>query len=302
MIIYIIYLLSFFSFSNDYEYVYREENNQKTNCYLLVKPKGKIKGLVVRDFSKLPDTSKSNPYRFESLCTENDLMTVYVVTSERAPELFYFDNEMMLLDEIINEVINKYEIPFQNIFIGGISASGTRALRFAQFCESGKSKHNTKIKGVFSVDSPLDIERFYLSAKNNKRYFKKGMLWEADFVLEKFPQILGEFDSKNYQNHSVFSNFNPENKNYKLLLNSSLIFFHEPDIDWWLEERGASYFDINSYDISNLYRLLKSENHSDVTIITTTGKGYDSNGERKCHSWTIVDEELLANWILERCN
>lgn len=302
MIINILYLLSFFSFSNDYEYVYREENNQKTNCYLIVKPKGDIKGLVVRDFSRLPDTSKANPYKFESLCTENNLMTVYVTTSDRTPELYYFEKERMLLDDIINEILTNYNIPKDNIFIGGISGSGTKALRFSQYCESGKSKYNTKIKGVFSVDSPLDIERFYLSAKTNKKYFKAGMLWEADFVLEKFPQILGDFNSITYQNHSVFSNFNPDNKNYKLLLNTSLIFFHEPDIDWWLEERGASYFDINSYDITNLCRLLKSENHSDVTLITTTGIGYDKDGERKCHSWTIVDEELLANWILERCD
>lgn len=302
MILHLIYLLSFFSFSNDYEYVYREENNQKTNCYLVVKPKGDIKGLVVRDFSRLPDTSKANPYKFESLCTENNLMTIYVTTSDRTPELYYFEKDMVLLDEIVNEVINKYKIPKHNIFIGGISASGTRALRFAQFCESVKSKYNTKIKGIFSVDSPLDIERFYLSAKTNKKYFKAGMLWEADFVLEKFPQILGDFNSITYQNHSVFSNFNPENSNYKLLLNTSLIFFHEPDIDWWLDERGASYFDINSYDISNIYRLLKLEKHSDVTIITTSSKGFDKNGERKCHSWTIVDEELLANWILDRCD
>ncbi|HRE58461.1 MAG TPA: hypothetical protein PLW09_11620 [Candidatus Kapabacteria bacterium] len=44
---------------------------------------------------------------------------------------------MTILDDIVSEVIEKYGIPKMNIFIGGISASGTRALRYAQYCEQG---------------------------------------------------------------------------------------------------------------------------------------------------------------------
>ena len=88
-------------------------------------------------------------------------MTIFTVTSNRFPELYYFDEKPALLDEIIYEVITGHNIPEHNIFLGGMSASGTRALRFVQYCNQGKSKYNTTVRGVFAVDSPLDLERFY---------------------------------------------------------------------------------------------------------------------------------------------
>ena len=76
-----------------------------------------------------------------------------------------------------------------------------------------------------------------------------------------------------------------------------ILFFHEPDINWWLENRGASYYDINSFDIANAAAYFKQIGNDDVKVITTSNKGYDRNGNRKCHSWTIVDEEALVKWI-----
>ena len=80
----------------------------------------------------------------------------------------------------------------------------------------------------------------------------------------------------------------------------STLLFHEPDIDWWLAERGCSYHDINSIDIAGMYNWLLQNGHSDIELITTTNKGFDRNGNRKCHSWSIVDEEYLIDWIIKR--
>lgn len=76
--------------------------------------------------------------------------------------------------------------------------------------------------------------------------------------------------------------------------------FHEPDIDWWISERGCSYYDINSYDLVALTVLLKKLGNKHIDLITTTGKGFDREGSRKPHSWTIVDEDYLMTWILIR--
>lgn len=283
-----------------HEYVYRNPADSTLNCYLKIIPKGEIKGMVVRDYSRLPDMSRKSPFKLTDDVVENGLVMLYTVTSKKFPALYYQDAKPALLEDIINEVIMAHNIPKNNIFIGGISASGTRALRFAQYCAQGKSKYGTSIKGAFVVDSPLDQERFYQSALWHKNHFKKGMLWEAKQIVKNFPKFIG--DPKDgmqaYRDVSVYSYTDTTGGNARYLKDLNLIIFHEPDMDWWLPERGAGYFDINSFDLVGFTAKLRHLGNDNVELITTTGKGYNRQGERNCHSWTIVDEEYLLSWIL----
>lgn len=288
------------------EYVYKNPQDSSYHCYLTLIPEHmEIKGLIIRDYSRLPK-AESNipyPYKWKDLALENGLAIVYTVTSNFFPELYYDDAGLKLMDEMVDEVIRQHEIPKENIFIGGISASGTRALKYAQYCEQGKSKFGIKINGVFSVDSPLDFERFYYSAKNHKDNFKEGMLEEAELMAKVFPEQLGTTPDKApepYRTSSVFSYADSTGGNAKYLMHTATIFFHEPDMDWWKSERGADYYDINSFDIAGAYNWLKRNGHPDIELITTTEKGYDRDGNRKCHSWSIVDENYLINWMLKR--
>lgn len=287
-----------------FEYVYKSESDSSYNCYLKVIPSTRpVKALIIRDFSALPDINKKSPYQFTSLCAEKGIMTIFTVSSKQFPELFVSDSVISILDNLVSEVIEEYEIPENNLFIGGISASGTRALRYAQYCEQGKSKFGIKIKGVFAVDSPLDLARFYESVKNHKCNFKKGMLWEANLMTEVFPKLFSgapENFEDEYENVSVFSHSDSLGGNAYFLKNVDLILYHEPDINWWLEERGATYYDINSFDIVAFALKLKLLGNENVKLVTTTEKGYDKKGNRNCHSWTIVDENELINWILNR--
>ncbi|HCS19662.1 MAG TPA: hypothetical protein DIW47_03715 [Bacteroidetes bacterium] len=291
-------------FGQTYEYVYRNNTDSTFNCYLKVIPEGgSIRGLVIRDYSVLPDTAKKGPFKLTALCAERGLMTLYTTSSNFFPEFFCSDSLISRLDEMVGEVINEHAIPKENIFIGGISASGTRALRYAQYCRQGKSKFGIKIRGVFAVDSPLDLARFYHSAEKNKANFKAGMLWEAELMPKVWPHYFSgspdEFP-KEYLDASVFSHQDSLGGNAVFLKDCDIILYHEPDIDWWLKERGASYYDINSFDIAAFALKLEMLGNTNVKLVTTTGKGFDRDGNRKCHSWTIVDEEDLVNWITDR--
>ena len=296
-------LCSTYLYSDEWEYVYRDKENKNINCYLKYIPNVEnIKGIIVRDYSKLPDITKSSFANLHNLAADKGYMTLYTVTSEYFPELYYDDSGPEMLDEIINEVVTEYNIPKDKIFIGGLSASGTRALRFTLYCNQNKSKYGTNIQGVFSVDSPLDMERFYYSSLSNKKYFKKGMSWEADLILKCFPEKTGTTPEKNpdvYRKSSVYSYLDPDGGNARWYSNTNIILFHEPDIEWWINERGAHYYDINSFDIAGFVTYLRNLGNKNVTLITTKDKGLDHNGEHKCHSWTIVDEQLLMDWIIE---
>ncbi len=84
---------------------------------------------------------------------------------------------------------------------------------------------------------------FYNSAFTHKANFKDGMLWEAELMTNVFPKKLDgtpETNLKSYTNSSVFSQTDSTGGNAKFLLKISTLFFHEPDIDWWIKERGAT--------------------------------------------------------------
>lgn len=297
-----IILFRFSVFAQNHEYVYRNPADSSFNCYLKVFPETEsIKGLIVKDLSGLPDMAKPSSYKITDLSSMVGFMTLITCTSTQFPELFTSDSDMVLLDEIIHEVIEKHKIPKENIFIGGMSVSGTRALRFAQYCAQGKS--DIKIRGVFAVDPPLDLARFYNSASNHKKNFTDGMLWEANWMIPFFDSIFGggpDQQYESYKNASVFTHTDTLGGNALLLKDTDIILFHEPDIDWWIKERGASYYDINSYDIAAFTVLLKKSGSDRVELITTSGMGFDKKGNRKPHSWSIVDEEYLINWIVKR--
>jgi hypothetical protein len=290
------------SFGQQHEYVYRNPSNSSFNCYLKLLPESDtIRGLIVRDYSRLFDVTEKSPYRFTDLALEAGFMVLITNTSNQFPELFTSDSTMRLLDEIIQEVVMEHEVPGDNIFIGGMSSSGTRALRFAQYCAQGKSQ--TKIRGVFVVDSPLDLERFYNSAFYHRKNFSGGMLSEANLILPHFDSLFGGSPKEYYnayKNSSVFTQSDSLGGNASFLQNTNIIIFHEPDINWWIAERGCSYYDINSYDLAAFTLFLGKLGNTNVELITTTGKGFDTNGNRKPHSWSIVDEEYLLSWILKR--
>ncbi|WP_417588623.1 hypothetical protein [Owenweeksia hongkongensis] len=286
-----------------FEYVFRNPQDSSYNCYLKVIPDtDSIKGLIVRDFSSLPNTTRKSPFRLMQLATDEGMMTIYTVTSNYFPELYYDDKGPTLLDDIINEVMEEHKIPKENLILGGISSSGTRALRYAQYCLSGKSKYGNQPKGIFLVDSPLDLERFCNSAANHIDNFSDGMLEEALMMNKVFPEKFGVTASHNpkpYRDNSLFSHTLPKGGNAVLFKNTPIIIFHEPDINWWIEERGASYYDINSYDLAAFANTLAQQGNSKVELITTSEKGFDRQGNRKPHSWTIVDEPYLIQWILK---
>jgi hypothetical protein len=293
-----------FAVAQTYEYKYLNPADSSTNCYVKVIPESEtVKALIVRDFSRLPNISKPSRSQLHLLAAEEGIMTVFTVTSKYYPDLYLDDNGPALLEKIILEIIDEHGIPPENIFIGGISASGARAFRFAQYCQRTKDS-KVKVKGVFGVDPPLDLVRLYNSSEKtiNKNH-PKGNLEEARLICSTLEEHLGgkaDDIPEVYQAASVYSPNSDKGGNAALITNIPIILFHEPDLDWWQVERGEGFDHINSVDIIGMIENLEKSGHQDIQLITTTGKGFDRNGNRKPHSWTIVDEVMLLDWILDR--
>ena len=264
-------------------YTYRDPADSTRNCYLTIVPDDSPKGLVVRDYTRLPDTSVASPFQFTDLMVDAGWAVVYTVTSTTYPDLYYHDAGPRLLDSIVHEVMEAHNVDPEHLVIGGISASGTRALRYAQWCEQGKSPFGHRVAGAFAVDPPLDLERFYRSSDRiidrNNPYSDRR---EAQLILKVFPEQLGGSPDEvpaAYHAASVYARRAADGGNAGLLMDVPVLLYHEPDVEWWVVQRAADWFDFNSVDIVGLYHAIRDMGSTSIELITTHGQGFDRQGE-----------------------
>ena len=103
-----------------------------------------------------------------------------------------------------------------------------------------------------------------------------------------------------YEQHSPYT-FQTQNiNNLKGLEHLKIRLYTEPDTKWWSKNRKNDYEDLNAFYLQNLSEKLKSEfGKNNIELIKTKNRGYRANGERHPHSWSIVDEKDLVNWMLK---
>lgn len=180
-----------------------------------------------------------------------------------------------------------------NFIIGGLSAGGAIAIRYAEHVLA--SNNTLKVKGVFAIDSPLDLIRMYKSAENKIHYNcpTKLIRKEGDLIKKYLLRTLGspEEQPDQYLTYSAFSAGREDGGNAKLLKSIPVRLYSEPDLDFvqktYCEE--LQYEDINAFDLEKLSKFLV-ETGSQAEYITTKGRGF--------HSWNILDPADCADWIL----
>src|SRR5688572_27982113 len=76
----------------------------------------------------------------------------------------------------------------------------------------------------------------------------------------------------------------------------------EPEIKWRVEHWNREVYHTNIPDATALINILRLLGNTQAELITTTGAGYASDGSRNPHSWSIVDERALAQWLIRSLN
>ena len=101
-----------------------------------------------------------------------------------------------------------------------------------------------------------------------------------------------------YTSYSPFTHDDVES-NTREFVDISIRAYTEPDVSWWMKNRGKDYYDMNSLDLAAFINHLNLMGNSDAELIVTSDKGYHPDGERHPHSWSIVDEKELIDWFNE---
>lgn len=215
--------------------------------------------------------------------------------------LFLNESEKQQLAKQIEKTISRNNLSKENIFIGGFSSGGNVSLLISDYLVENKSQ--IQPKGVFVVDSPIDLLALYKTAqKNLKMNFSEPSIQEASWIKSFFDKEFGnpEIGIENYEKYSPFTLETQNIENLKNLKKLKIRFYTEPDLKWWQENRRNDYEDLNAYYLKKLSDKLKTEFGSEnVELIETENKGYRANGARHPHSWAIVNEKDLMKWMTE---
>ncbi len=166
------------------------------------------------------------------------------------------------------------------------------------------SNSSIQPKGVFIADSPVDLMGLYENAqKNIEKNFSEVAVQEANWIVDLFNREFGVGDSSlvHYEDKSLYLSKTHNTSNLANLNDVQIRLYSEPDTTWWKVNRQADYEDMNSYYIEQMsFDLIKLYGEKYVNYIKTENRGYRANGDRHPHSWGIIEEKNLIDWMLSR--
>ncbi|KAA3440314.1 alpha/beta hydrolase family protein [Rufibacter hautae] len=262
------------------------------DAYFTTKPEKEVKGVLVL-LQGFGEKTKEIPQKTQipALLEKQGYLVIF---PELQHTLFADDHAKFKLDQILEAEYAKYNLQDIPIVIGGFSAGGAVAVGYAEYLiKSGSSR---KIKGVFVIDAPLDLERIYRSAVNKIGYHCSDLISKEGHSLKNTldTRLGGPPEAKPaaYLNSSAYSATAQDGGNARLLKDIPIRLYCEPDLEFVRKKycQKLQMADINATDLEGLSTFLKKIGNLRAELIQTKGRGF--------HSWNIADAADLKNWIV----
>ncbi len=270
--------------------------------YILLRPNSaEIKGVLVLlpGFGEEPEAIFPESKLF-NVSYNNGIITMAIAGGQK---LYADESVVDKLNRGIAHLLRKYpNLNKNNFVIGGFSAGGTLSLRYTEYCHQNPSQFPILPKGVFAVDSPIDLFSIwdYFQHEIEKNYSKPGMD-EAKFVTEIMRKEIGT-PTANEARYKQLSPFQINLKgagNEKYLQKVAVRVYEDTDVEWQLKQRRRSLYDTNQLVASELINRLLLSGNEQAEFVTAKTPGSRSNGMRHPHSWSIVDEVECVQWCLK---
>ena len=274
--------------SEDY-YIQLKPSTEKINGVLILLPGYGEKAESIFPSSNLFNTAYAN-----------GILTIAIAGGEK----IYADEKVIdKLNRGLSDFVRKNQnVPKDKFVIGGFSAGGTISLRYAEYCIENPTKTPVILKGVFAVDSPIDLGDIwdYFQREIKKNYSEAGV-FEAKMISEKMSKEIGtpETNPKRYNELTPFNHRLTEQGNEKHLKSIAVRVYEDIDVEWQLKQRRRSLFDSNALSASELINRLMLMGNERAEFIISKQPGMRSNGMRHPHSWSIVDEVECIQWTLK---
>jgi hypothetical protein len=266
------------------------------NYELRIAPKQKAILVLFSGFSENIQIVQAEATFLQNI--ENEGVTILFLDVNK--KLWLSDEEKTSLSEQLNLILELNKIGSKNIFIGGFSSGGNLAFLLGNHILETKSK--LQLKGVFVIDSPLDIEKLYSVAKDNiAKNASEDSYNEGLFLTNLLGNALGEplKSIEKYKKVSPYLASLNYTQNIDALKNIKVRLYSEPDLDWQKKYRNRDYQDLNAAILEKLYHSFLDLGAKNIDFIQTKNKGFRADGTRHPHSWSIVDKKELIEWIFK---
>lgn len=271
---------------------------------LLLPGEGPVKAVIVMFHSGRDTTHPGFEQRLYVEAVKQSVATLYITTGNRFE--FLFDEEKYhQLDDYLGKAIAENDLPSDKLVFAGMSLAGTRAMKFGVWCMKGKSRYGIQPAGIVVCDAPLDFVRFWRELTSAKQLNHDPVsVSEAGWVSAVLERNLGGSPSENqaaWLDYSPYSHDRLDRGNAALLKTVPVRAYTEPDVLWWMENRGKDFYAMNAIDAAALINTLRLLGNEKAELILTQNKGQHPDGTRHPHSWSIVDNAELVQWVLEIC-
>ena len=272
--------------------------HKTTDSFELYLPSGHQAATLIL-FPGLPETPErvKTEFKIISPALQKGIAVVIMKFNRR---LWLDDKEKFYLTKTINQLFEEHPINNEQLFIGGFSSGGNISLLLANHLK--KAQNIIQPKGVFIIDSPVDLLALYeISQRNIERNFSKGSVQESKGTISRFDTSLGKPANgiERYEKYAPYTHKTKSINNLSKLENVKIRLYTEPDIEWWTTNRQNEYEDMNAYFIKQLADELTQKYGNLVEYMPTENRGYRANGQRHPHAWAIVEINDLLKWILE---
>jgi esterase/lipase len=293
---------SIISYGQKIETFYLNAKDSTTNMYIAVTPENE----QVKSFMVLLDGFGNSPQDvlfqtdIPKYASQQGILTIIPLLKTGSS---YFGSDtasQQSLKEIITLVVAQYQLKGKDLYIGGFSIGGTCAVKYSEL--SIQNNYPIKPKAVFAIDPPLDWERYYNAAKRVVRLSNPAKInGEVFYMIERIQKEMKGTPKtalKNFYAHSPYSFSDTTQKAIKNLINIPIMIISEPDIQWWLKERGYDYTYNNITDHAAMINELQRLGNKNAVLVITIGKGYRKpSNMRHPHSWSIGDPEQIIKWL-----
>ena len=117
--------------------------------------------------------------------------------------------------------------------------------------------------------------------------------------IEKEMQGTPKTALENFYTISPYSFSDTTQRAVRTLINTPIMIIAEPDIQWWMTQRGYDYSYMNVTDYAAMINELQRLGNNKAILVTTVNKGFRKpNNNRHPHSWSIADKEEVVKWLL----
>lgn len=143
-----------------------------TSEYELELPNIKPEAVLIL-FPGFPQTAIDTKREFQILekAKANNIAVLY---SNLNRKLWLEEDELKTLAEQIKKIFSDSTLPGDNVYVGGFSSGGNIAMLLGDYL-TAYGKYSLAPKGVFILDSPIDLAALYAtSEKNLERNFSEA--------------------------------------------------------------------------------------------------------------------------------